>query len=149
MCTGAERAATCGRGAHIERSETPRSLSVMPEGSCGDQALGQAPNDLDGFGVGGQPGCGAPAGVQDGGVVASAEPGPDGGEGLAGVLTCEVHGDLARPGEARGPALGEELLAREPEGLGGEVLDGFHGGWRGSRAQGGGVELGEDLVGEL
>ena len=62
----------------------------------------------------------APAGVEDGRVVAAAEARADGREGLVGVLAREVHGDLARPGDAGGAAAGEQLLAVSAEGLGSE-----------------------------
>jgi hypothetical protein len=79
----------------------------MPEGSRVRQALGQAPNELEGLGVGGEALGGAPAGVHDGGVVAPAEAPANGGERLGGVLAREVHGDLAGPGEACGAVRGD------------------------------------------
>src|SRR4051794_19526540 len=61
--------------------------------------------------VGGDALAGAAAGVHDGRVVAPAELTPDGREGRAGVLTGEVHGHLARPGDAPAAPAGEQLLA--------------------------------------
>src|SRR3954471_1965179 len=109
MCTGAERAARCGRTAHNGWAADPRSLSVMPERTAGGgvspnrrlQLLGEAPNEGEGLRVGGHALGRAPAGMQDGRVVATREARADGGEGLTGVLAREVHRDLARPGEAR------------------------------------------------
>src|ERR687888_2303453 len=94
MCTAAETPARCGREVHIAWWETLRSLSVMAEGSGVGEALGQAPNELKGLGVGGKAGCGATAGVEDRRVVAPAEAPADGGEGFLGVLAREGHGDL-------------------------------------------------------
>src|SRR5512146_1498522 len=106
----------------------------MPERTAGGgvspnrwmQLLGEAPNEVEGLGVGGDALGRATAGVQDGGVVAPGEARSDGGQGLARVLAREVHGDLARPGEPGGAAAGEELLAAEAERLGGDLLDGLH-----------------------
>src|SRR3954470_2095106 len=157
LCTGAERAATCGRTAHNGWAADPRSLSVMPERTAAGgvspnrwmQLLGEAPNEGEGLGVSGHALGRAPAGMQDGRVVATREARADGGEGLTGVLAREVHRDLARPGEAGRAAGGEELLAAEAEGIGGDVLDGLDGERRGALARTRGVEVGEDLVREI
>src|SRR5690349_16217990 len=108
MCTGVERAARCGRTAHNGWAADPRSVSVMPERTAGGgvppnrrmQLFGEAPNEGEGLGVGGDALGRAAAGMKDRRVVAPGEARPDGGEGLTGVLTGEVHGDLARPGQA-------------------------------------------------
>src|SRR3954466_3180115 len=157
MCTGAERAARCGRTAHNGWAADPRSLSVMPERTAGGgvspnrrlQLLGQAPNEGEGLRVGGHALGRAPAGMQDGRVVATREARSDGGEGLTGVLAREVHRDLARPGKAGRAAGGEELLAAEAKGVGGDVLDGLDGERCGALARTHGVQVGEDLVREI
>src|SRR5512133_3508299 len=121
MCTGAERAATCGGTAHNGWAADPRSVSVMPERTAGGggspnrrmQLLGEAPNEGEGLGVGRDALGRAPAGVQDGRVVAPREARPDGRQGLTRVLAREVHRDLARPGKAGRAAGGEQLLAAE------------------------------------
>src|SRR3954447_14047584 len=107
----------------------------MSERTLGGDALGQAPNDVGGLGVGGEALRRALVGVQDRRVVASAEALADGGEGLGGVLAREIHGDLSRPGEPNGAAGGHELLARDAEGLGGEGLDRLDG-WSGAARSG-------------
>src|SRR6185312_6759470 len=124
----------------------PRSLSVMSERTAAGRVppnrwmelFGEAPNEVEGLGVGGDALCRAPARVQDGRVIASREARPDGREGLTGVLAREVHGDLARPGETGRAAGREELLAAEAEGLGGDLLDGLDGQrrWALARAHG-------------
>src|SRR5271166_4629298 len=87
--------------------------------------------------------------MQDGGVVTSAELPCDRGKRLVCELACEVHGDLARPGDAGGPGGREELLAREPKVLAGAFL------YLGNRAggarvcsRGAGVEAIKDLLRE-
>src|SRR3954454_10905292 len=106
MCTGAERAARCGRTAHNGWAADPRSLSVMPERTAGGgvppnrrmQLLGEAPNEGEGLGVGGDALGRAATGMQDRRVVAAREACPYGGERLPGVLAREVHRHLPRPG---------------------------------------------------
>src|SRR4051812_50083090 len=108
----------------------------MPERTAGGgvspnrrmQLFGEAPNEGEGLGVGGHALGRAPAGMQDGRVVATREARADGGEGLTGVLAREVHRDLARPGKAGRAAGGEGLPAAEAEGIGG---GGPGGGWGG------------------
>ena len=48
-------------------------------------------------------------GVEDGGVVATAESLPDRGGSLAGELACEVHGDLPGEGDS-GAAIACEAI---------------------------------------
>src|SRR3954468_15834167 len=150
MCTGAETAARCGRTAHNGWAVDPRSLSVMPERTAGGgvspnrrvQLLGEAPNEGEGLGVGGHALGRAAAGMQDGRVIAPREARPDGGKGLTRVLAREVHRDLPRPGQAGGAAGGEQLLAAEAEGVGGDVLNGLDGERRGPLTRTRGVEIG-------
>ena len=82
--------------------ERTAGRGVAPNGRV--EALGEAPNEVEGLGVGRDPLRGTPVGVQDGGVVAPGEARADGWQRLAGVLAREVHGDLARPREAGGAA---------------------------------------------
>src|SRR6476646_10524523 len=84
------------------------------------EAIGESADDREGLRVGGEALGGGPAGVHDSGVVAPAEAGADRGQGRARVLTGEVHGDLPRPGQARGAIGRQELVEREAERLGGE-----------------------------
>src|SRR3954466_3032423 len=157
LCTGAERAARCGRTAHNGWAVDPRSLSVTPERTVAGgvspnrrmQLLGEGTNEGEGLGVGGNALGRAPAGMQDGRVVATREARADGGEGLTGVLAGEIHRDLARPGKAGRAAGGEELLAAEAKGVGGDVLDGLDGERCGALARTHGVQVGEDLLREL
>ena len=76
---------------------------------------------------------------------------PMAGQRRARVLAREVHGHLAGPGEACRAAGREELLTRETEGIGGDVLDRFDGQRGGADAglpAARRVELVEDLGGE-
>ena len=69
------------------------------------ELLGEAPNEVEGLGVGGDalaPCAGRRAGRSCG--CGPPKRAPMAGQGLAGVLAREVHGDLSRPGEARGAA---------------------------------------------
>ena len=58
---------------------------------------------------------GAPAGVQDRGVITPTEVPADGRKRFARQLAREIHGHLPRPGYARGARGGEQLLARQTE----------------------------------
>src|SRR4051795_6316989 len=94
---------TCTRGC----ARIGGSLSVR---AVGMDSFGQRPNDVRGLGIRSDPVCGTAVGVQDRGVVAAAEGAADGREAGIGVLAREIHGELARPGDAGRPALGEKLL---------------------------------------
>jgi hypothetical protein len=121
----------------------------MSERTVAGEALGQAPNDVGGLGVGCEALGGALVGVHDRCVVATSEALADRREGLARVLAREIHRDLARPGDPCGAALGDELVAGEAEGVGGEVLDRLDGGGGAAGPQRrAGVEVGEDVGGE-
>jgi hypothetical protein len=79
------------------------------------QLLGEAPNEVEGLGVGGDALRRAPARVEDGGVVAPREARADGGERLARVLAREVHRDLARPGERAARLVERSSSRRRPK----------------------------------
>src|SRR4051812_50114426 len=104
----------------------------MPERTAGGgvspnrrmQLFGEAPNEGEGLGVGGHALGRAPAGMQDGRVVATREARADGGEGLTGVLAREGHRDLAGPGKGRRAAGGEGLLAAGAGGIRGGGVGG-------------------------
>ena len=56
-------------------------------------------------------------------MVTPAEVPSDGGEGLVGELSSEVHGDLTGPGNSGGAGGGEQLLGGELEVPAGSGLD--------------------------
>ena len=82
-----------------------RSLSVMSERTARGglppngrtEALGEAPNEVEGLGVGGDPLRGASAGVHDGCVVAPGKARADGGQRLAGARTRRDAGATNHP----------------------------------------------------
>src|SRR5438445_232540 len=94
-----------------------RSLSFRAVAS---KALGEALGGVVSADVGGDPLGGAADGVEDGGVVTISELPTDGGERSVGQLPREVHGELARPGDARGTAGRDEIVEGEAERVGGE-----------------------------
>src|SRR3954470_18305912 len=124
---------------NIDGHPRRRSLSVA---AVVMNPFGQRPNRFGGLGIGSDALGGAPAGVQDGGVVASSEGAADGGQALAGVLAGEVHGDLARPGDARGAAGGQQVLAADVEELARGGHDPVDGGGGAPPRPGGGAARG-------
>src|SRR5713226_10482230 len=85
-------------------------------------------------------------GVQDGGVVATAELPAEGRKRGVGELAGQIHGDLARPSDARGAAAREQLLERDVEGRAAGKLNVTD---RAATVARAGVEALEDLGGEL
>src|SRR3954452_15320605 len=103
------------------------SLSAMSErtvaGIAAGEALGQAPNDVGGLRVVGEPALGPAAGMDHRRVIAPAEGLADGGKAEAGEPPREVHGHLPRPGETGRSAHRDQFVARETERLRCELLD--------------------------
>src|SRR5262245_42947479 len=117
-----DSAGRCGQEAHIWVADGARSLSVLSVGT-GAEPLGQLAYGLERLGIGREAVGRALDGMHDRRVVAAAEAAGYVGEREVGVLAREVHGDLARPHEAGGAAGGQQLVARDVEGLADRVLD--------------------------
>src|SRR3954464_12323170 len=96
VCATREEAGRCGQPAHTRGGSGWGSVSGTPVVIGGTQGGGQAPNGVEGLGVGGHALGDTAAGVEDRRVVAPAEARTDRREGLAGELAREVHGDLTR-----------------------------------------------------
>src|SRR5436305_6334669 len=99
-----------------------------------------------GRGIGGESLAGSTAGVEDGGVVTSAELAADCGQGVVGELAGEVDGQVPGPGEALGARAGDELVAGDGEVGADGVLDG--GDARGAGGLAAQPEAVDDLLGE-
>ena len=138
------RSAQSGASPAGEVCQSPSVVARLLEG------LRQAFDKRRGLRVGCEALVGTAAGVEHRRVPASAELAPDRREALIGVLAREVHGDLARPCQARLLAGRDELVSRQVEGSAGRSWNGVHGDRSGRDLAGSGrAELVEDVGGEV